>query len=58
MGDYEHEPLEPKPVWWVVSEEMMMGMLYEVHHGATPESVYIEHYVNSNLEQVEGKDDV
>lgn len=36
--------------WWTISEENLLQMLHEVAAGATPDSVYAEHYANGDHE--------
>lgn len=40
--------------WWSISSGALMDMLYAVHHGRSPESVYVEAYNNSIKERPEG----
>lgn len=43
----------PSECWWSISSTAIMDMLYAVHHGRSPESVYVEAYNNSIRERPE-----
>lgn len=44
------------PTWWTISGDDLMAMLREVADGADPEWVYLEHYANSDVSEVEEGD--
>ncbi len=37
--------------WWTIHSQAIMEMLYAVHNGRSPESVYVEAYNNSRPEE-------
>lgn len=43
-----HEQQAPtRGSWWCISEADLLGMLREVEAGATPDDVYLAHYLAS-----------
>ena len=38
-------------MWWSIHSTALMDMLYAVHNGRGPESVYVEAYNNAVREQ-------
>jgi hypothetical protein len=42
------------PVWWSISEEMLLEMLRRAHKGEDPELIYAEQYANADVTHVEG----
>lgn len=39
-----------KEVWWSISGEAILAMLYRVANGEDPELVYVEFFANSEIE--------
>lgn len=47
-----------KPVWWVMEDRRLSELLCRAAAGEDPDSIYIEEYVNANIEHAEGSDDL
>jgi hypothetical protein len=46
---------ERRPLgWWAISGDDLLAMLREVAAGGDPDLVYVEHYANSEHEEVPG----